>query len=260
MADSDPTPTIKRRNHGRNHSYEVNGEKWPGRGVTTLLNEGYPKPAIPKWAARACSQEVLDYWDELVEMLPSERAERIRTAPDRDRDAAARRGTEVHRYASKLIAHEDVAVPDELVGHVDAYIKFLDEWEVRPLLVEAPLVNMRYRYCGTLDTVSDLVDRKRWLLDLKTTRSGVFLESALQLSGYRNAEWVLDSDGRVQAMPEVDRCGVVWLKADRTYEFVPVDAGPATFEVFLCVLRIAGFAQSDEALGVPLQPFREVLF
>src|SRR5262245_32841230 len=103
-------PTITRRNHGQGHTYQVNGEKWPG--VTTLLNLGYPKPAIAKWSARTCAQEVIDYWDELADLLPSERGERVRTAPDRDRDAAARRGTEVHRLASRLIAHEEVTVPD----------------------------------------------------------------------------------------------------------------------------------------------------
>jgi len=250
-------PTITRRNHGQGHTYQVNGEKWPG--VTTLLNLGYPKPAIAKWSARTCAQEVIDYWDELAELLPSERGERVRTAPDRDRDAAARRGTEVHRLASRLIAHEEVTVPDELTGHVDAYIRFLDDWQAKPLLVEAPLANMRLRYSGTLDTVSDLDDGLRWLLDLKTTRSGVFVESALQLCAYRNADYVVGADGKVMPMPPVDRCGVVWLRADRTYEFVPVDAGPGTFEVFEAVMRVAAFGKRDDVLDAPRQ-LTEALF
>jgi len=247
-------PTITRRNHGRGHSYHVNGEKWDG--VTTILNKGYPKPAIAGWAAKAAAQEVLDYWADLMSMMPSERYERIRTAPDRDRDAAARRGTEVHAYASRIIHDEDVEVPDELVGHVDAYIQFLDDWDVKQVLVEAPLANLEHRYCGTLDTVADLADGNRWLLDLKTTRSGVYRESALQLVAYRNAQWVVAPPGgpaEVIPMPGVDRCGVIWLKADRSYEFVPVDAGDQTFQVFLDVQRIAVFGYRDDILEAPIR-------
>ncbi|HKE76644.1 MAG TPA: hypothetical protein VKB57_23705 [Acidimicrobiales bacterium] len=250
-------PTITRRNHGRGHSYQVDGEKFTG--VTTLLDRGYPKPAIAKWAARTCGEEVTDYWDELAALLPSERGERVRTAPDRDRDAAARRGTEVHRLASKLIAHEEVQVPDELVGHVDAYLRFLEEWGAVALLVEAPIANLRLRYAGTLDLVADLDDGLRWLLDLKTTRSGVFVESALQLAAYRRADFCVGPTGEVVEMPPVDRCGVVWLRADRTYEFVPVDTGDATFDVFKAVIAVASFGKRDDVIEAPRQ-LTEVLF
>lgn len=244
-------PKIVRKNHGRGHSYTVNGEKWPG--VTTILNGGYPKPAIARWAARAASEEVLDFWDELAELSPSERAERVRTAPDRDRDAAARRGTEVHDLARQLAEGKSVRPPDEIAGHVDAYLRFAEEWQPRELLVEAPLACMRWEYSGTLDVVADLADGARWLLDLKTTRSGVFRESALQLSGYRFADWVLGPDG-VVPMPEVDRCAVVWLRGDRTYDFVPVDAGEATYRVFLYVAQVAAFDARDDLIGEPLRP------
>jgi hypothetical protein len=248
-----PTPpAIVRRNHGRGHSYTINGEKMPG--ATTVLGDGYPKPAIARWAARTCAQEVLDFWDELGELLPSDRAERVRTAPDRDRDAAARRGTEVHRLAQRLQAGDEVEVPDELEGHVDAYLRFADEWQPRELFVEAPVANLSWRYSGTPDIVADLVDGSRWLLDLKTTRSGIFAEAALQLAAYRHAEWILDpATGVVVPMPAVDRAGAVWLKADRTYELVEVDAGPETFEMFLYVLEVAGFTKRDDVIGEPLK-------
>jgi hypothetical protein len=250
MSANGNAPTIVRRNHGRNHSYTVNGAKLPG--VTTILNSGIPKPAIVKWAARAASQEVLDYWDELAELPPSARAERVRTAPDRDRDAAAKRGTEVHALASRLAAGEvDVPVPDELEGHVDAYLAFADAWDPTELLVEATLANLRAGYCGTLDAIADM-GGSRWLLDLKTTRSGVFSESALQLAAYRHAEWVVDTADVVVPMLEVDRCAVVWLKADRTYELVPVDAGGTSFRTFLYALEIGRFLARDDVLGTPI--------
>jgi hypothetical protein len=39
-------------------------------------------------------------------------------------------------------------------------------------------------------------------------------------------------------MPAVDRCGVVWLRADG-YDLVPVQAGEDEFRVFLYALAIA---------------------
>lgn len=243
-------PRIDRRNHGKGHSYYLDGVKVPG--ATTVLGKGYPKPALVHWAAKAAAQEVLDRWAELEELPPSDRYELIRTAPDRDRDTSGNRGTDVHNLAQRLAAGEDIAVPDELVGHVDAYLAFATDWGPRELFVEAPVANTRWRYCGTVDTVADLVDGNRWLLDWKTSRSGVFREAALQLSAYRYCDWYLGDDGPLP-MPEVDRVGAVWLKADRTYELIPLDAGPETFRVFLYAQQIAAFQERDDVLLAPLQ-------
>jgi hypothetical protein len=251
MSTNGPAPSIVRRNHGRGHSYKLNGEKTPG--ATTVLNKGYPKH-LEKWAAEQSANYAVDNWAELAEMPISQRLKLITGARFEDRDAAARRGTDVHRLARRIIGGETVDVPDELAGHVDAYLEFLDEWQPRELLVEAPIASVRWRYCGTLDLVADLVDDRRWLLDLKTTRSGVYRESALQLSAYRNAEFYLDAAGVVRPMLEVERCGVVWLRADRTYELVPVDASPATFRVFLAAHLIARFDEREDVLGAPLEP------
>jgi hypothetical protein len=245
-------PTILRRKFGGGHAYYLNDEK--SDGVTTVLNQGFPKQALVHWAARACSQEVLDFWDELVSLPPSERAERVRTAPDRDRDAAARRGTEVHALALRLAAGEEVHVPDELVGHVDAYLLFAEEWNPHELLLEASVANLTWGYAGTLDLIADLNDGHRWLLDLKTNRSRVFAESALQLSAYRYAEWALDPiSGKVEPMPEVDRCGVVWLRADRTYELRPVAASSREFRVFQYAQAIAHFSKRDDVIEDPIR-------
>jgi hypothetical protein len=59
------------------------------------------------------------------------------------------------------------------------------------------VVNRTVSCCGRVDLISDLpaltcdgqdIPAALWLLDLKTSRSGVFPESALQLCGYRNAD------------------------------------------------------------------------
>jgi hypothetical protein len=54
-------------------------------------------------------------------------------------------------------------------------------------------------------------------------------------------------------MPAVDRVGAIWLKADRTYDLVELDAGPDTFKTFLYVLKIARFTKRDDVVGQPLE-------
>lgn len=250
MSTNGAAPRIVRRRHGTGHSYTLNGAKAPG--ATTVLGNGFPKH-LEKWAADQSAGYAIDHWDELAEMTPSKRLKLIAGARFEDRDAAARRGTDVHRLARRLMAGEEVPVPDELEGHVDAYLAFLEEWQPAELLVEAPVANVTYGYCGTLDMLADLADGHRWLVDLKTTRSGVYLESALQISAYRNAEWYVDGNGEPQPMIEVERCGVVWLRGDRTYELVPVDASPATFRVFLAARVIGRFIDRNDALGEALE-------
>jgi hypothetical protein len=229
--------------------------------VTTLLSAGFPKAALVHWASKACANEVIDFWDELAELSISDRFERVRSAPNRDRDAAARRGTEVHRLAHRLLEKEPVDVPEELVGHVDSYLQFLADWDVRELLIETSVGRRDgIRYAGTLDLVADLADGRRWLLDLKTTRSGVFDENALQLAAYRFADFYADLDREIPMLP-VDQCGVVWLRADG-YDLYPVDADEAEFLLFRMVARVATIADrrlreklgGRELIGAPLQP------
>jgi len=244
-------PKIVRRNHGRGHSYYVNDRKTPG--ATTILGNGYPKH-LEKWAADSSTAYAVDNWETLSDLPISERIKLISGARFADRDQAARRGTEVHALAQRLAAGEDIPVPDELVGHVDAYLAFASDWDLREVFVEAPVANVTWGYCGTIDAVADLADGYRWLLDLKTGRSGIFREAALQLSAYRYAEWWLDAKGDPQPMLEVDRVGAVWLKADRSYELVPVDASPETFRTFLYCQQIAQFADRDDVVLAALDP------
>lgn len=230
---SAPKPATRRQNHGRGHSYLLDGEKV--RGVTTIIGDGIPKPALVNWSANATAEYAVDNWAELGELKPSTRLDRLKKARYEDRDAAARRGTEVHGLAERLVLGEKIDVPEELAGHVDAYLRFLEEWDPHPVLVEAVVFSRRFLYGGTLDLVADLADGRRWLLDVKTTRSGVYGETGLQLAAYRYADFYLGDqvDGAYAEipMPEVDATGVIWVRSDG-YELVPVEAGELQLRMF----------------------------
>lgn len=230
--------TIRRRDHGRGHAYYDDAGKVPG--VTTLLNNGLPKPALINWAANTTADYAIDRWDELAELKPSERLKALQKCRFEDRDAAARRGTEVHHLAERLIHGESVEAPEEIAGHVDACVAFLDEWNVQPVLVEAVVYSPGHWYAGSLDLVADLADGRRWLIDYKTNRSGPFGDTAFQLAAYRHADVYVDTDGDERPMADlgIDGAGVVWLRADG-YDLYPYDTGTAVFREFLYIAQVA---------------------
>jgi hypothetical protein len=219
----------------------LDGEKVDS--VTTVIGDGIPKPALVGWAANTTAGYAVDNWDELSGLGVAERLRTLEKARWNVTKAATARGTDVHKLAQRLAAGEEVQVPEPLTGHVDAYLQFVEDWQPREILVEVPVFNRAQRYAGTLDLIADLADGNRWLLDLKTSGSGIWPETALQASAYRNAEFYLDADGREQPMPPVDFCGAVWLRADG-YDLHPVEADARAFRVFLYARQVAAFAKA----------------
>lgn len=233
---TDAAPKTRRVNRGRGHSYEIDGRKVDG--VTTLIGDGIPKPALVDWAARTTAEYAVDHWDELAEQTGTARLRRLERARWDKTKAAAARGTTVHDLAMRLAAGEEVTVPEEISGHVDAYLRFVEDWQPQELLVEAAVFHRTLWYAGTLDLVAQLADGNNWLLDWKTSASGIYSESALQLAAYRHAEFYLDAQGNEQPLPPIDFAGCVWLRADG-YDLKPVDAGDDTFLIFRYAQQVA---------------------
>ena len=233
------------------HYYEdATGKRIPG--VTTILNEGLPKPGLINWAGNATAEAAVNRWDELADMGPADRLKVLKAARYEDRDAAAKRGTEVHALAEELILGREVTVPDELRGHVESYVRFLDEWNPSPVLTEVAVVNYSHGYAGTLDMVCDCGGR-RVLADIKTTRSGIYGETALQLAAYRYAEVYVRPEGGEDDMPDVDETWAIWVRGDG-YTVIPVNTSPAVFDDFR---RVAATARAAKRLSDYVLPALE---
>ena len=101
--------SARRRQHGKGHSYELDGRKVPG--VTKTLSDGYPKPALVNWASNVVCDYVLDRWDEIRELSPSARDKLLRRARYDFVDAASQRGTDVHALTQQLAAGVEVDLP-----------------------------------------------------------------------------------------------------------------------------------------------------
>ena len=159
----------------------------------------------------------------------------------------------VHALAEKLMHGERVAIPDGLDGYVESYVRFLDEWDVQPVLVEAVVVSHKFGWAGTLDAIADLSGIGRALYDVKTSRSGVYGETGLQLAGYRWSDCYMEDEEELP-IPEVEWTGVVHVRADG-YSLVPVEAGEDQLRALRYVQQVSQFAADSRSLvGEPLEP------
>ena len=249
--------SLERRNHGRGHSYRIDGVKVPG--ITTVLS-GIAKPGLTQWAANEGADVVVNRWDDLQELEPTERRKLVAYAHREVFTEAGRRGTAVHKGLEQLAAGAEVDVAEGYVGLVDAYLKFVDEWRPREMFVERPMFSRRWGYAGTPDLVADLADGQRWLLDWKTGNS-IRPEYALQLAAARYAEVVLLDDGSEVPVPAVDACGCVHLRLDGSYDLRPMHATEAEWRVFLHAIPVSvwakaadDFRQRDDWVGDPAEP------
>jgi len=239
--------TIVRRNVGLNHYYvDVldDGTEVKVQGVTTILGDGIPKGGLTSWAAEQAAQYAITNWDDLGAMGLLERAKAIQFAWKEERDAAAGRGTQIHAIAQKLLHGEKVPIPEGLEGHVESCVKFLDQYEVEPVLSETAIVNRSVGYAGTLDLVADMIGH-RYLLDWKTGKR-VYAETALQLAAYARGEHYLD-EGHEQPLADIgiQRAAVVHLRADG-FDVYPMTITEPVFTLFRHVAYVARWVKWDK--------------
>lgn len=264
---------IIRKDNGRNHWYIDldTGDRIPG--VTGIISDGLPKKALINWAGNATAEYAIDHWDELSELAPSARLKKLQGGRYESRDEAANRGTQVHNMGERLIAGEAVTVPDLLRPYVDSYVRFLDEFQLRARHVEALVYSVSHRYVGTFDIFGDILlpDMPEYehlprdedgfvcnaLIDAKTNRSGIFGETALQLAGYRFAEFMQpdpkDPDTAFP-MPEVTWTGALWIRPNG-YSLIPVVADEQQHRAFLYVQQVGQWDKtSRDLVGSPIEP------
>lgn len=266
---------VVRKDRGANHWYvdlDAGGVRVPG--VTGLTGGGMPKPALLNWSAEATAGYALDNWDRLAALPGSERLKLMNKGRYESRDAAAGKGTAVHKMAERLIAGERVSIPKEIDGYVQSAARFLDEFDFREEHVEALVYSETHYYSGQLDIIGTIVlpdmpeydhiardgeGRSRGLFDWKTSRSGIFGESALQLVAYRFAEF-LQTDPRnpdtAADMPEVDFTAGIHIRRDG-YTVVPLVTTAEVFRDFLYVKEVARIADKENMkslVGDPIVP------
>ena len=197
------------------HIYKLDGHKVPS--VTTCLKVLGGCDALIYWAANTAADYATDNWDQLAQLPPSQRRDRIAKAHRTQRDKAAATGTQIHAWAEELLAGRPVEIPDHHRDRVQAFANWWERSGFTEVLTETCVYSTESfdggtAYAGTFDC---LATHPRWgttLLDWKTGK-GVYLDMAVQLAGYASAEWHQTPDGD-RAKPSIDTLAVVHIPPD----------------------------------------------
>lgn len=222
-----------------NHQYRLDGKPVPS--VTGLIGKGLPKDALMYWSARTVAEYVADNEDGVALLRGMGRGpmvDALKGVPWDKRDTAAVRGTDVHALAEQVVHGLEVDVPEHLVGYVTGYARWLDEFDVAPILTEVSCANRQHWYAGRLDLIASVAGVP-FLLDNKTS-SNVYGDTGLQLAAYAHAEfYVTDDDPDTEhPLPEIERRGVLHVTDGET-TLIPFDSTDAPFRVFTHIAYVA---------------------
>lgn len=152
-------------------------------------------------------------------------------------DEKASIGTLAHEMVLAHFKKEELNTSDYSKNQIeaaensfDSFLNWESQHDLKPILVETPLVSEELRYGGTPDFYGD-VDEVRTLLDLKTGRS-VYQDYFYQLAGYRQ---LVEENGN-----EVKNCRILRIGTEEGegFEEVQKDDLSLYYEVFYHLLRV----------------------
>lgn len=237
----------------RGRSYKWGTEEFTS--VTTILSNGIPKPALTNWASKMAATYAVENREAWAELENDAAIDLIKGAPWRDRDKAASLGSNLHDYAEAEALGKPMPEADLILApYVDQVRKFVKDFEVEFLMSEATVYSRKHQYAGTLDGIV-VINGKTYLMDWKTSRSGIFAETALQLNAYAFADFIGLPDGSEESLPEFDGAlGVHIVPAG--YTVIPIEVREETFRSFLYAAEVAKFVRETgpTLLGAPMAP------
>lgn len=237
----------------RGRSYKWRDETFDS--VTTILNGGIPKPALVNWAAKGAATFAVQNREAWAELEDDAAIDLIKGAPNRDRDKAGSLGTQLHDYAEAQALGKPMPKPDLILAPYVAQVQaFVRDFGAEFLLSEATVYNRKDGYAGTLDGILT-IGGLTYLIDYKTSRSGIFAETALQLNAYANAEFIGLPDGTEEPLPHIDAAAAVHIVPDG-YSVIPCELSDEAFGFFLYAKEISRFSKTvgKTYLGAPLAP------
>lgn len=135
-------------------------------------------------------------------------------APVWQMEAAADRGTAVHKATEALDKTGRAEISDDYAPYLEAYAAFLREHEVEWELIEHPDYHPTRGYAGTIDRYGT-VDGIKALVDLKTTYTVYKPLCSASLNLYR---MMLEARQK-----RVERLLILHLKKDGTYKLIKFD-------------------------------------
>lgn len=250
------------------HRYKLDGTWVPG--VTTILGV-LDKPAIPKWAAGQVAEYVADNpngVEELRKLGRGPMVQALKGLPWQKRDDAGVRGNVLHDYAEKLLNGEDVEVDQEHIPVMEAALAFMEDWRIKPLLVEFSCASREHRWAGTGDLIAEYVNPRTKvggvaIFDWKSGKA-MYPEYAWQFNAYAHAEFY-GLNGDEHELPETDAAFGVQIRPDG-YDVAPFAFGPEIYDEFLTIRQTFDIAKRGRGdwktpgsghMGLFIQPYEE---
>lgn len=233
--------------------------------ITTAIGV-LDKPGLPWGSAKETAMKAVFDRESWQGMEPMAAVDMLRKWHKGVWTNRAEMGTLVHAVNEEWIHGRTIdlvsmvkAVPswehqiDEKIAEADKFVSALEAFwaDFRPQdNMTEQIVRTPGAFVGTGDWWTSL-SGVRWYLDIKSSAQteadkGVYGDSwSLQCAAIRHArehiEYVRDEKGKlavgsVESNYEVDRTGVVLLRADGTYQLFELDSGPDVFDAFMqCV-------------------------
>jgi len=181
--------------------YTIDGKLY--RRVTSMVGGGIPKPALVGWGIKAVAEYAIGFKDQWENLPKADALKLLKGSPYSQRDDAAARGTAVHQTLEALLSN--AAMPQDLTEDeqacADAAADFLALRDSTHLATELTVFNDSVGYAGTLDLWEVDRDGESWILDYKTSKSGVFPDMAIQQLAYQRAEFALVQAKRLGDAP-----------------------------------------------------------
>ncbi|MFJ6729449.1 hypothetical protein ACIQPQ_31555 [Streptomyces sp. NPDC091281] len=241
--------------------------------VTNVLGTSVHKHALMPWAVKLTVEWILDHRMEVARRAITDRAEltkQLKQIHVDARDTASDLGTVIHQAAEKRLLGAPFAVSREVAPYLHQLERFLAFWGVdidkHVEAAEITCLHRRLGYAGTADLMIWLPtgegrQLELWLIDFKTsaTRSAksVYPENTQQLAALRYCETVLLPDDTEQPMPQIQKTGVLNLRA-KSHALVEMPAGRDAHKAFRGALVNAlwhhAAPSSYPALLAPDQP------
>ena len=229
------------------HRYTLDGDSVPG--VTTIIGV-LDKPALPKWAAGMVAEFVADNEEDIAALRRMGRNPMVfalKGMPWQKRDDAGARGTTFHDFAERIARGEEVEVPPEQVGMVEAALQFMEDWHIEPVLIEQAVASREYKWAGKLDLIADCEApneagstatpfKGRAIFDWKSGKR-IYTSAAFQLNAYAHAEFYGENgDEHPLADLGIEAAYGVHIRDDG-YDVYPLEFGPAIYDEFLVIRR-----------------------
>lgn len=223
--------------------------RWQGRDLpswSTIRAIAGIKLPIHEWSLRGLADEAMR-WGPTIAAATSTGNEvaigwlrdKLLAAAYAERDRAARLGTRVHAAVEHGIDPSQAEA--DIAPRLTWYRNWLARSGARILGQEYQVYNLAVGYGGTVDLLVALPDGSIWLVDVKSGKS-VWGEVALQVTGYRRAEFVGRDDVVDEAMTVLHHgiTGIAVLHlADDRWEFDALVQDEDTWQAFVGLHRFA---------------------